>query len=67
MGARKPAALKQDSRNRQRLMFVCLMVLNATFYNISVLLVEEIGEPGENHELSQVTNKLYHILLYTLP
>jgi hypothetical protein len=35
--------------------FVCLMVLNATFINISViswrsvLLVEETGEPGENH------------------
>ena len=35
--------------------FVCLMVLNATFTNISViscwsvLLVEETGEPGENH------------------
>ena len=36
-------------------MFVCLMVLNATFNNISViswrsgLLVEETGVPGENH------------------
>ena len=35
--------------------FVCLMVLNTTFNNISViswwpvLLVEDIGEPGENH------------------
>ena len=35
--------------------FVCLMMFNATFNNISVilwqsvLLVEEIGEPGENH------------------
>jgi hypothetical protein len=34
---------------------VCLMVFNATFNNISVLewqsvlLVEEIGVPGENH------------------
>ena len=34
---------------------VCLMVFNATFTNISViswgsvLLVEETGEPGENH------------------
>jgi hypothetical protein len=25
------------------------MVLNATFNNISVLLVEETGVPGENH------------------
>ena len=39
-----------------------------TFHNISaiswrlVLLVEESGVPGEN--LSQVTDKLYHIKLY---
>jgi len=38
-----------------RLMFVCLMVFNATFNNISViswqsvLLVEETVGPGENH------------------
>jgi hypothetical protein len=36
-------------------LLVCLMVLNATFNNISViswrsvLLVEETGGPGENH------------------
>jgi hypothetical protein len=45
------------------LLFVRLMVFNATFNNISViswqsvLLVEETG----------VTDKLYHIMLYTLP
>jgi hypothetical protein len=45
--------------------------INATFNNISaiswrsVLLVEETGGPGENHDLSQVTDKLYHIMLYT--
>jgi len=45
------------------------MVFNATFNNISViswrsvLLVEESGVPGENH-LSQVTVKLYRIMLY---
>jgi hypothetical protein len=44
------------------------MVFNATFYNISVisfwsvLFVEETGEPGEN-----VTDNLYHIMLYTSP
>jgi hypothetical protein len=37
------------------------MVVNATFNNISVLLVEETGE-----NLSQVTDKLYHIKLYRL-
>jgi hypothetical protein len=37
-------------------MFACLMVYNATFNNISViswwpvLLVEETGGPGENHQ-----------------
>jgi len=42
------------------------MVLNATFSNISViswrsvLLVEETGIP----DLSQATDKLYHIMLY---
>jgi hypothetical protein len=46
------------------------MVFNATFNNTSdiswwsILFVEETEVPGENHELSQVTDKLYHILLY---
>ena len=50
--------------------FFKLMVFNATFNNISViswqsdLLVEETGEPGEITNLSQVTDKLDHIMLY---
>ena len=45
-------------------------MLNATFNNNSVkswrsvLLVEETGLPGEN--LSQVTHKLYHLMLYQI-
>jgi hypothetical protein len=49
---------------------VRVMVFNATFNNISViswlsvLLVAETRVPGKKHQPSQVTEKLYHIMLY---
>ena len=47
-----------------------VMVFNATFNNItliswrSVLLVEETEYPEKNTDLPQVTDKLYHKVLY---
>ena len=38
------------------------MGFNTTFNNISVMV--ETGVPGENNNLPQVTDKLYHIIFY---
>ena len=49
--------------------WVMVIVSKATFKNISVilwrsvLLVDEIGVPGENHQPA-ASHKLYHIMLY---
>ena len=46
--------IKNGTKSSKEGLFVCLMVLNATFNNIlaiswwSVLLVEKTGRPGEN-------------------
>ena len=47
-----------------------VMMFKTTFNNISVkswrsvLLVQKSGVPGENNRMMQVTDKLYHIMLY---
>jgi hypothetical protein len=50
-------------------MFVCFcffMVLNVTFNNISVISWRSVLLVEETTDLSQVIDKLYHIMLYTL-
>ena len=47
----------------------CLMPLSTIFqlyHGGQFYLVEETGVSGENNDLSQVTDKLYHIMLYRL-
>ena len=52
------------------LVWVRFMIFNATFINISViswpsvLLVEKTSVPGGHHDLWQVTDKRYHIMMY---
>ena len=53
--------------NNQLHALVCLMVFSATFNNISVILWQSVllvEETGETTDLSQVTDKLYHIMVY---
>jgi hypothetical protein len=46
------------------LKFVCLMVFNATFNNISVISWRSVLLVEETTDLPQVTDKPYHIMLY---
>ena len=48
-------------------LFVCLMVVNVTFNNVLVISWRSVSLVEETTELSQVTDKLYHIMLCTLP
>ena len=46
---------------------VCLMVFNATFNNYSVISWRSVLLVEETTDLPQVTDELYHIMLYTSP
>ena len=45
-------------------LFVCFMVFNATFNNISVISWRSVLLVEKTTDLSQVTDKLDHIMLY---
>ena len=49
------------------IMLVCCMVFNAPFNNISIISWRSVLLVKETTDLSQVTDKLYHIMLYTSP
>ena len=79
LGAKKIASSRFQSpvkkknrklRHWRQTVWSLVMVFNVTFNNSSILLwrsdllVEETGVPRENQDMSQVTDNLYHIMLY---
>ena len=45
--------------------FFCLMMFKATFNNISAISWRSVLLVGKTTDLSQVTDKFYHIIFYT--
>jgi hypothetical protein len=53
-----------NDRYQATIMWLLFIGLVSVISWRSVLLVEETGAPGETSDLSQVVDKLYHIMLY---
>ena len=70
-GSTNPLYIFTRSDHYEKMVWFGFMVFNATFNNISViswrsvLLMEETKYTRETTDLPQVTDKLYHIMLYT--